>query len=988
MEFCDMASVPKEVIELIELFERNIESYKGQGYKEARVRQQFINPFFEALGWDMQNKAGIAPAYTDVILEDAIKVGAPDYCFRIGPAKKFFVEAKKPSVDIKSDISPAYQLRRYAWSAKLPLSILTDFEEFAVYDCQIRPNVNDKPSTARVFYCTYKEYSEKWEQIAKIFGKEAVYKGLFDTYASEKTTKRGTTTVDKEFLSEIEGWRNELAKNIAIRNGKLSVYNLNFAVQKTIDRILFLRICEDRGIERNEQLSGLINGSRIYPRLFELFEKADEKYNSGIFHFRREKDRPEGPDEISANLKIDDDVLKKIIRDLYYPCPYEFSQMPAEILGQVYEQFLGKVIRLTESHQAKVEEKPEVKKAGGVYYTPEYIVNYIVQNTVGKLCENKTPRQIEKLKILDPACGSGSFLIGAYQYLLDYHRDYYAKEPSKHKKVIYQGKGKQWFLTIDEKKRILLNNIYGVDIDTQAAEVTKLSLLLKVLENETQESLRLFHERALPDLGNNIKCGNSLIGHDFYQNQQLGLFGEEEKYKINAFDWQKEFAEIFSGKNPGFDAVIGNPPYISVESVLKDITEYYLRTFKSAYGRANSFSVFLEKALDLTQNDGFCGLITSNRILTNTQLAPLRKILLENSAIENILTFKKAVFKAAVDTTVITFQKTIPPKGHKIEAWFDINDLSRKDFKTNKILQTSFFNSQSHVFNIKQKEDFRNIIQNILSKSINLEKICDVKDGIILGGIKDLFLSDTHIDSRYEKWLEGNEVSRYHIKWKRRYICYDNKLINEELKRKHGKAKEKAKTASDFKKLSRSGIWLRNPQVFRQEKILTRQNAKRLIGVFDESRYFVKNSLHCILLKDKDYNLKYILGLINSRLMDFYFQDQIGSTGEIFSQMKIAYIEKLPSYPIDFKKADEVKQHDKMVLLVDEILELHKKLAGIKNPDEKTRIQRQIDATDAQIDKLVYDLYDLTADEIAIVEGRDKTNGNYSLDKRSPKPVL
>jgi type I restriction-modification system DNA methylase subunit len=521
------------------------------------------------------------------------------------------VEAKKPSVDIKSDISPAYQLRRYAWSAKLPLSILTDFEEFAVYDCQIRPNVNDKPSTARIFYCTYKEYSEKWEQIANIFSKEAVYKGLFDTYASEKTTKRGTTTVDKEFLAEIEGWRNELAKNIAIRNGKLSVYDLNFAVQKTIDRILFLRICEDRGIERSEQLSGLISGPRIYPRLFELFEKADEKYNSGIFHFRREKDRPEGPDELSANLKIDDDILKKIIRDLYYPCPYEFSVMPAEILGQVYEQFLGKVIRLTESHQAKVEEKPEVKKAGGVYYTPSYIVDYIVKNTVGKLCENKTPKQIEKLKILDPACGSGSFLIGAYQYLLDFHRDYYAKEPSKHKKVIYQGKGGQWFLTIDEKKRILLNNIYGVDIDSQASEVTKLSLLLKVLENETQESLRLFHERALPDLGNNIKCGNSLIGPDFYQSQQLNLFDDQQQRKINVFDWQKEFAAIF--KQGGFDAVIGNPPYIRIQRIAHAEIDYLFTKYKTPVSKTDLSQIFLERSLTLSSPKGLIGFICSSQ---------------------------------------------------------------------------------------------------------------------------------------------------------------------------------------------------------------------------------------------------------------------------------------------------------------------------------------------------------------------------------------
>src|SRR3972149_6219125 len=230
-----MAKVPSRVIELIETFDRNIESYHSQQYNETQLRREFIDPFFEELGWDVTNKAGIAQAYKDVIHEAAIKVGsatkAPDYCFRIGGTPKFFLEAKKPSVDIKSDPHPAYQLRRYAWSAKLPLSILTDFEEFAVYDCQIRPNVNDKPSTARIFYCGYKEYGDKWEQIAKIFSKDAVYKGLFDKYASEKTTKRGTTTVDKEFLAEIEEWRNELAKNIAIRNSKLSVYSLNFVVQ-------------------------------------------------------------------------------------------------------------------------------------------------------------------------------------------------------------------------------------------------------------------------------------------------------------------------------------------------------------------------------------------------------------------------------------------------------------------------------------------------------------------------------------------------------------------------------------------------------------------------------------------------------------------------------------------------------------------------------------------------------------------------------------
>ena len=954
-----MGSAPKEVIELIEQFERNIESYKGHGYSEAQVRQQFINPFFEALGWDMQNKAGIALAYSDVIHEDAIKIGgttkAPDYCFRVGPAKKFFVEAKKPSVDIKSDISPAYQLRRYAWSAKLPLSILTDFEEFAVYDCQIRPSPDDKPSTGRIMLFTYKDYTDKWEQIANVFSKEAVYKGLFDKYASEKTTKRGTTTVDKEFLAEIEEWRNVLAKNIAIRNGKLSVYDLNFAVQKTIDRILFLRICEDRGIERSEQLLSLISGSRIYPRLFELFEKSDERYNSGIFHFHREKDRPEGPDELSANLKIDDDVLTRILKDLYYPrSPYEFSVMPAEILGQVYEQFLGKVIRLTESHQAKVEEKPEVKKAGGVYYTPSYIVNYIVKNTVGKLCENKTPKQIEKLKILDPACGSGSFLIGAYQYLLDFHRDYYAKEPSKHKKAIYQGKGKQWFLTIDEKKRILLNNIYGVDIDSQAAEVTKLSLLLKVLENETQESLRLFHERALPDLGNNIKCGNSLIGPDFYQSQQLTLFGDEQQRKINAFDWQAEFAETF--KQGGFDAVIGNPPYIFTRELITEAEKaYYYEKYQCTQFKINTYFLFVEKSFKLLNRMGVLGYILPNNWLSLEYSSEFRRFLLSETFNINITNILDKVFQyASVDTCILLFDK----RGGKQVI---VNEMSNGSIKkAYECPCDRYLSAVSHIITYSVDSTKKiELYKKITINSIRLDKIYEVKNGVQAYTVGEgtpnqtkemknnrVYHSLTKKDDTWIKYLDGVDVKRYSIGWSKQFIKYG-------------------------KNLSRP----RKPDLFNGERLLVRQIPSKppyciLAGYVSED---IVNDNNSMIIKNNigdRYNIKYMMGVLNSKLISFWFISTFAKLQrKIFPQFKIKELSQFPIHLINFSKSDEVKQHDKMVSLVEQMLELNKKLAGIKNPDEKTRVQRQIDATDAQIDKLVYDLYGLSEDEIKIVEG-------------------
>lgn len=384
-----MAGCPPKIRELVERFHQQIEQYKSGKYNEAQVRQEFIDPMFTALGWDMDNEEGNAEAYKDVIHEDAIKIGdatkAPDYAFRIGGHRKFFLEAKKPSVFIKEEIDPAYQIRRYAWSAKLPLSVLTDFEEFAVYDCRIKPDKNDKASTARVLYFKFTEYEGKWDEIANIFSKEAILKGSFDRFAESTKKKKGTAEVDDAFLAEIENWRDVLAKNIALRNAGISQRELNFAVQNTIDRIIFLRICEDRGIEDYGRLQAEINAEGIYKRLLEIFYKADDKYNSGLFHFKKEKGR-ESPDELSTALKIDDKVLRDILASLYYPAsPYVFAVLPADILGQVYEQFLGKVIRLTAGHQAKVEDKPEVKKAGGVFYTPTFIVDYIVKNTIGTL---------------------------------------------------------------------------------------------------------------------------------------------------------------------------------------------------------------------------------------------------------------------------------------------------------------------------------------------------------------------------------------------------------------------------------------------------------------------------------------------------------------------------------------------------------------------------------------------------------------------------
>ena len=274
---------PQIILDLTERFERNYEAYKSGSYNETQVRREFIDPFFEALGWDINNLDGNAEAYKDVIHEDAVKVcgvtKAPDYSFRIGGTRKFFVEAKKPSIAVKDDSAPAFQVRRYAWSAKLPLSIVTDFEELAVYDCRIKPDQKDKADKARVKYYTFRQYVEKWDEIAAIFSKQAILKGSFDKYAESHKAKRGTAEVDSAFLEEIESWRDTLARNIALRNTQ-TVRELNEAVQRTIDRIIFLRIAEDRGIEEYGSLRGICNGTNTFARLRDLFYKACLLYTS------------------------------------------------------------------------------------------------------------------------------------------------------------------------------------------------------------------------------------------------------------------------------------------------------------------------------------------------------------------------------------------------------------------------------------------------------------------------------------------------------------------------------------------------------------------------------------------------------------------------------------------------------------------------------------------------------------------------------------
>lgn len=1000
--------------QLVERFVVNRDRYRSTAYNEETARSEFIGPFFEALGWDVHNRLGAAEAYKDVIHEESIKVGdytkAPDYTFRIGGTRKFFVEAKKPFVDLRSDPAPAYQLRRYAWSAKLPLSVLTDFEELVVYDTRVRPHEADKASTGRILYYGVEDLLPKLDEIWGVFSKEAVLKGSFDRYAEETKGKRGTSEVDAEFLKEIEGWRDELARNLALRNPDLTADELNYAVQATIDRIIFLRIAEGRGAEAYGGLLGLVNGPQIYRRLVEVYRRADERYDSGLFDF--------AADELTPRLTIDDKVLEPILAGLYYPAsPYEFSVLPAEILGNVYEQFLGRVIRLTKGHRAVVEEKPEVKKAGGVYYTPADIVDEIVQRTLGRLCEGKTPKQMKAVRVLDPACGSGSFLLKAYQLLLDRHLAWYRDhEPQRHKKEVFLGPGGQWRLTTTEKHAILLGTIYGVDIDRQAVEVTKLSLLLKVLEGESDETLRhfgLFGERALPSLERNVKCGNSLIGTDALH----GLFPDAEELKrINPFDWKREFPRAFA--DGGFDVVIGNPPYIRIQTMQEWApreVELYKTLYRSAAsGNYDIYVVFVEKGLSLLAPSGKLGFILPHKFFNAKYGEALRTTLAQGKHLEAVVHFgDQQVFESATTYTCLLFLAKFPQKSLDLTAVSDLTAWRASRQGETGSIPAAQIGPAAWTFVAGPGGP---LLERLKAFPVTLEGVTDrIFQGLKTSadkiyiveersrGPKGVLVYSREKEAEYRlepdllhPLIKGGDSQPYSLTTTARRILFpytrdeagSMRLLSEaELRKGHPLTWQYFQDNRDYLQEREDGR-MRGPgwyafgrsqalDVIASPKLFTPDLAARPSFSLDESGevFFTGGAAggYGILVKPGQDRL-YTLGLLNSRLLGWFIQKTATRMRGGYFSFEARFIRGLPMKPVDPRSATERKSQEQLVQQVHEMLKMKKRVLAARTPHDRTQLERQIAATDRDLDRIVYGLYDLSPKEIDLVE-KDTAQG-------------
>ena len=994
---------------LTDLFERNRKQYNTSAYDEANTRTDFIDKFFELLGWDIRNEQGYSEQYREVVREDKVRINgnvkAPDYAFRIGGVRKFFVEAKKPSVNIKDELEPAFQVRRYGYTAKLPLCILTNFAEFAVYDTRIKPSPSDKPDTARIFCRSYLEYHKYFDFIFNTFSKEAILKGSFDSYIQENKNKKGTSEVDKELLKLIEGWRTDIAKNIALRNPSLNIYHLNTAVQKIIDRIIFLRIAEDKEMEDYGLLQKITESGAVYQKLQSIFDEANKKYNSGLFK----------PHDWLRSLIIDDAVLSFIINGLYYPeCPYEFSILPVEILGNIYEQFLGKIIKFRNvkgGHTALIEEKPDVKKAGGVYYTPQYIVRYIVENTLGVKIKGQSPDAIAQLKVVDPACGSGSFLVEAYQQLLNYHLDYYSSEKQREQALknsrIYETGKNVYKLTIEEKQRILLNNIYGVDIDGQAVEVTKLSLYLKLLENEGSETkdrgqlFKFSDMKLLPSLDSNIKCGNSLVGSDYYNEKDVSLFDDEAMRKINTFDWDKEFPEVFA--QGGFDCVIGNPPYVK-EYTNRDCFEG-LRTHPCYQGKMDLWYFFGYQGIVFLKDDGLIGFIAPNNWITNAGASIFRNFILNNARILQYVDFGnyKVFENASIQTMIYIMQKKKDAENYAVPYSRLNNEHSAVseviDFLTNdnKGVNTRF------IARIEKSQCIDNYIlflnpkiAEVLNKLQAAGNTFFEKDEIIQGIVAPQdFCNEKSAATLGNTALQGTGIFNITTEeYEALQLLPEEKTLvkpfytSSELRRYFGNAKNTLwviYTDSQFKNKAAMKPYphlkahldrfakvitsdnkpyglhrARDEQFFKGEKIVSLRKTAEPCFTYTDFDCYVSQSYNVI--KTIRFNLKFLTALLNSNVIKFWLRHKGKMQGNNFQ------VDKEPLLAIPLISVSSEEQAP-FIALADQMLETQGRLQQALSDEDKKLLEQRAAVIDKQIDKAVYQLYGLTEDEVKIVEG-------------------
>jgi type I restriction-modification system DNA methylase subunit len=946
-------------------FETNKDHFLSPAYQESEVRKDYIDKFLIALGWDVNHDRQKNPFEQEVKVERGVNMQGSqrraDYAFYAAPNfrdVRFFAEAKKPFGDIASQQN-YFQTIRYGWNAKTPIAILTDFEQFQILDCRYKPNI-DSALTHCIRKFRFSEYADKdaFAFIYYLFSREAVANGSLEKFAGTLPKKHGKAaqrglfkegqSIDDAFLEELDEYRDTLARGFKNNNPNLDGDTLTEMTQRTIDRLVFMRFIEDKQIQPEEYVSNFGRKNSAWRDFIATSRRLDGIYNGIVFKRHAIMDDP--------SFKADEDAFADICRKLSHDnSPYDFNSIPIHILGSIYERFLGKVI-VTTDKRARLEEKPEVRKAGGVYYTPEYIVRYIVENTVGKVIEGRTPAQIESMRFADIACGSGSFLLGVFDLLLRYHVKWFNENPEKAKKAgCVPNDDGGWSLSLHQRRHILVNNIYGVDIDHQAVEVAQLSLYLKLLQDETTASAREhqleFHETILPSLNKNIVCGNSLIGTDILTGQ---LLASDEERKLNPMDYEQRFPEIM--REGGFDAVVGNPPYLLLQpqNIAKHELDYLQCHYQVAQYKMDIFHLFIEQGLRLVKDNGFVGYITPASFLTNNGTSKLREEILSKSRITTMVVLPDGVFQdASVDNVVFTLIRDSQASTRKKNIFpFHLAESKGGNFQINQTIsarQEELGKNPGMIFRPAKLPGFIAIAEKMEKGATKMGDFARINFGMQLRDRakypNDVLVnpSKAQISLKHKKCIGGSDVQIYRTDYSGLFCFFD-------------------------KSAQCGGCWDEEIH-FAKRKVLIRQIGKTPIASLETEGLCCLNALFMVKSKVSECDEAFLLGLINSKLLQTYWSNKYYDFKNTFPKIKGTYLGELPIRKPSSDSASDKFRHDKIVALVEQMIAAKKQLAGAQSDKDKDFYGNKCAAIDRQIDALVYELYELTPEEIKIVEG-------------------
>jgi len=1008
-----------QVTELVAKFDLDKSVYKSSAYNETQFRNDFLNPLLKSLGWDVDNERGMPQHRRDVIMEEPVAIPDeatkknPDCTLRVGGARKIFVEAKKPLVDISTSPTAAFQLRRYGWSASLGISVLTNFDKLVVYDCRFKPDASDNEQIARVHVWDFTEYSTAFEEIYDLLSFESVASGNLDQLFSLQ--KNVGQPFDYYFLFQIEGWRQRLAESVIRKNAALNEQDVNFLIQRLLNRIIFLRICEDRTIEQASTLQKI----QDYNELKTLFQQSDKKYNSGLFDFIE--------DGLSLSIDIEETVLVDIFNELYYPqSPYSFAVIDSAILSQIYERFLGSHIEFGSQSQVKMVKEPEIVASNGVVPTPKLIVEQIVQATLGPLTAGKSIDELQGLKIADICCGSGSFLISAFEFLVNARIELYRNESVRDPELIYQGQNGEWLLSLKSKRDILVENIYGIDINPYAIEVVGFSLLLKLLDGETSQSIdhfvRRYKMKALPSLSGNIKCGNSLVDNKFYKFMPAALSDHQLSYKVKPFEWIREYS--FLKVSGGFDAIIGNPPYVRIQNLVKYTPEEikYYQSGLSGYLVASKetvdkYFIFIQKALTLLAPGGLLGYIVPHKFFINKSGKSLREFITNNSSFSTIVHFGTTqVFEErSTYTAIIILQKehrqtfgfkrvrSLSPdflsgsKGFieysqdnfKGDPWIFLSTATSAVFskltsrptaplgKLTKIsvgLQTS--KDSVYIFEPIGETDHTFLFE-LDQQEWEIEK--DICKPCILDLSFDLFETISPnaqmifpykiIDGEALVIEEQNLQNNYPLCWQ--YLEHNKTVL------------AKRDIAGKDPKWYQFGRAQSIAKLHNVEKLIWPVLATKPCYVLDQQNIQFTgggNGPYYSLLNDSQYSLLYFMAVLRHPVIEYLIKAGASEfRGDYYSHGK-QFMENLPVPEIDLSDDEEKEIYENIVVKVKLQIEIKQQMESAYG-SKLTECQRRIEYINSELTSLVNRLYDITEEDIEAVAKDEQFTTGLIIDE-------